>query len=256
VPTYSSVYRAKSVKYEPPVLTAYVPQVFGDVPIEITDVIGSATQGMGWVFFQGGNPEFPVWSGGVSGNGGGGGTVTDTLWTGPSAPTDTSIELWWDTDEEAPLDPRYLTQAAGDTRYLVDTASFTPTITSGGFTLGTGGTTTGYYWRLGKGDSLDLIYYFGTITFGTSPTNGTSLFVSMPVAAFGDVGGRPGTCDISDSSPSTYYEGACIPGGTSLWLLRKVVSGTNIVHNNIAAGGPITFAVNDVITWTVWYPAA
>ena len=93
MPTYPSVYRAKSVKYNPPVLTAYVPQVFGDVPIEITDVLGSTTQGMGWVFFQGGDSDFPVWASG------GGGSVSDVVWTGPDAPTDSSIELWWDTDD-------------------------------------------------------------------------------------------------------------------------------------------------------------
>lgn len=32
---------------------------------------------------------------------GGGGTVTDTLWTGPDAPTDPNIELWYDTDAVA-----------------------------------------------------------------------------------------------------------------------------------------------------------
>ena len=31
---------------------------------------------------------------------GGGGTVTDVLWTGPEAPVDPTIELWADTDEE------------------------------------------------------------------------------------------------------------------------------------------------------------
>ena len=95
------MYRAKSVKFEAPILTAYVPQVFGDVPIEITEVIGSTTQGMGWVFFQGGDPEFPVWQGGVGGNGG---TVSDTLWVDEEPPTTTSgIELWWDEDAVAPL---------------------------------------------------------------------------------------------------------------------------------------------------------
>ena len=110
--TYPSVYKARAVKYEAPVLTAFVPQVFGNVAIEITEVIGAPTQGMGWVFFQGGNPEFPVWNGGV------GGSVSDVVWAGPDAPTDKSIELWWDTDEEAPLDPRYLTPSDAETLYL------------------------------------------------------------------------------------------------------------------------------------------
>jgi hypothetical protein len=62
---YPSIYRAKAVQYDGTTLIAYVPQVFGDVTIEITDLIGEVEQGMGWVFFQAGNPEFPVWMSGV-----------------------------------------------------------------------------------------------------------------------------------------------------------------------------------------------
>jgi hypothetical protein len=62
---YPSIYRAKAVQYDGTTLIAYVPQVFGDVTIEITDLIGEIEQGMGWVFFQAGNPEFPVWMSGV-----------------------------------------------------------------------------------------------------------------------------------------------------------------------------------------------
>ena len=62
MPSYPSIYRAKAVKFEAPVLTAFVPQVFGDVSIEVTDFLDDPVAGMGWVFFQGGNPEFPVWT--------------------------------------------------------------------------------------------------------------------------------------------------------------------------------------------------
>ena len=67
-----------------------------------------------------------VAAGGGNG-GGGGGTVTDVVHVGADAPTDSDIELWWDTDAEVPLDPRYatpgdltnfITQAGGDTRYV------------------------------------------------------------------------------------------------------------------------------------------
>lgn len=104
---YDSVYRARAVKYEPPVVTAYVPQVFGQTAIEIVDAIGTPATGMGWVWFQGGNPEFPVWTSGLGGGGGngngggGGGTVTDVLHVGPSAPSAADMELWYDTDEVA-----------------------------------------------------------------------------------------------------------------------------------------------------------
>jgi hypothetical protein len=63
---YPSIYRAKAIQFDGTTLIAYVPQVFGDVTIEITDIIGAVEPGMGWVFFQAGNPEFPVWMSGVS----------------------------------------------------------------------------------------------------------------------------------------------------------------------------------------------
>jgi len=102
--TYDAIYRARAVKYESSVVTAYVPQVFGETAIQIVNFLGTPATGMGWVLFQGGNPEFPVWTsglGGGDGGGGGGGTVTDTLWVGTDAPTDSSLELWYDTDEVA-----------------------------------------------------------------------------------------------------------------------------------------------------------
>ena len=112
MPSYPSIYRAKAVKFEAPALTAFVPQVFGDVPIEIVQFNGPppTTLVMGWVAFQGGNPEFPVWL--ASGGGGGGGTVSDVVWVDPEAPTDPNIELWWDTNEPS------FDQAAADLRYV------------------------------------------------------------------------------------------------------------------------------------------
>lgn len=81
-----SLYRAKAVKLMGRQLQAFVPQVFGDTPILIDSFLGEIpdTAGMGWVFFQGGDPCFPVWASGVSsvptdgggdggGSGGGGG---------------------------------------------------------------------------------------------------------------------------------------------------------------------------------------
>lgn len=103
--SYPGVYRAKAIKLVGNTLTAYIPQVFGDVQAVVENFIGDAptTDIMGWVSFQGGSPEFPVWHGG--GAGGGSGTVTDTLWVGNEAPTDDSLELWWDADDTPPLDP-------------------------------------------------------------------------------------------------------------------------------------------------------
>jgi hypothetical protein len=118
---YPGVYRAKAQRLDGTKLTANVPQVFGEQDVIITAFVGSppTSSEMGWVAFHGGRPEFPVWLGvgtGGGGGGGGGGTVTDTLWVGPSAPTDASIEMWWDTDEDADLDLRYATPAYVDAR--------------------------------------------------------------------------------------------------------------------------------------------
>ena len=126
-----SLYRAKAVKVTGRQLQAFVPQVFGDTSIIIDSFLGDipSSAGMGWVFFQGGDAAFPVWSSGFSGNGdggdteswadeiedlqeadvaidarldaleaGGGGTGTDEVWVGPSQPSDPAIELWYDTD--------------------------------------------------------------------------------------------------------------------------------------------------------------
>jgi hypothetical protein len=74
-------------------LQAYVPQVFGESPIPITAYMGEppSTPGMGWVMFQGGNPEFPVWLGvSVGGDSGGPGVFVtrDYRWQNIITATD------------------------------------------------------------------------------------------------------------------------------------------------------------------------
>jgi hypothetical protein len=105
---FPSIYRAKATRWSGTALTVLVPQIFGEAPVEVTDFTGTPTTGMGWVLFQGGNPEFPVWLGrSVSV---GGGTVEfpeippqiDEVWVGPTEPTDPDIELWFDPDEVIP----------------------------------------------------------------------------------------------------------------------------------------------------------
>jgi microcystin-dependent protein len=76
MPIYPSIYRAMSVRIDPASLQAFVPQVFGDTPVTIVNflVAKPSATGMGWVSFQAGNPDFPVWMGiSVSGGGGGNG---------------------------------------------------------------------------------------------------------------------------------------------------------------------------------------
>jgi hypothetical protein len=64
---YPSLYRAKAVSIRSGAVEVFVPQVFGETAITITDALGElpTTSGMGWVFFQAGNPEFPVWASGL-----------------------------------------------------------------------------------------------------------------------------------------------------------------------------------------------
>jgi hypothetical protein len=114
---YPSLYRAKAVSIRSGAVEAFVPQVFGETTVTITDALGllPTAPTMGWVFFQAGNPEFPVWSSGLGAAGGGGDNgngggppvvVPDEVWVGPGTPPDAVTELWYDTDEPdvAPLD--------------------------------------------------------------------------------------------------------------------------------------------------------
>src|SRR5580765_1418611 len=99
---FPSIYRAKAVKISPTSVTVVVPQVFGDVPIEITEFVDRpTTTGMGWVFFQAGNSDFPVWTAGVEGDPGSAGGGADEVWIGPDDPIarNPSVELWYDTDD-------------------------------------------------------------------------------------------------------------------------------------------------------------
>lgn len=97
---YPSIYRAKAIQFDGTTLSAYVPQVFGDVTIEITEFIGDVGAGMGWVLFQAGNPEFPVWLGSTTTPSTGPATpAVNEVWVGPDEPTDPAIEIWYDTDE-------------------------------------------------------------------------------------------------------------------------------------------------------------
>lgn len=89
---YPAIYRAKAAKVTGQSMQAFIPQVFGDTPVTIVNFLGDppSSPGMGWVAFQAGNPEFPVWMGVVSAEApqppvpGAGGSFTYTQTT-PSA---------------------------------------------------------------------------------------------------------------------------------------------------------------------------
>jgi hypothetical protein len=62
---YPSIYRAKAAKVTGNSMQAYIPQVFGETLVTIVNFVGAppTSAEMGWVTFQAGNPEFPVWMG-------------------------------------------------------------------------------------------------------------------------------------------------------------------------------------------------
>lgn len=98
---FPSLYRARAVQVTGSSIVVFVPQVFGETAITIDTFFGAAPEApsMGWVMFQAGNPEFPVWS---SGLGGGGGEGANEVWIGPELPSDaTGLELWYDEDATA-----------------------------------------------------------------------------------------------------------------------------------------------------------
>lgn len=61
--TYPGIYRAKCVRVDIDEIVAYVPQVFGDLPIPFGSVTGSLPQAndKGWVAFESGQANRPVW---------------------------------------------------------------------------------------------------------------------------------------------------------------------------------------------------
>ena len=104
---YPGLYRAKVAKTNGVSATVFVPQVFGEEPIIVRDSIGDlpSAPDMGWVFFQAGNAEFPVWMGKFASatDGGGGGEGVNEVWVGPDdpIPANPTIELWYDQDAPA-----------------------------------------------------------------------------------------------------------------------------------------------------------
>jgi hypothetical protein len=104
VATFPSLFRAKAVQINQGSVSAFVPHVFGDTVITIRDFLGPqpSAPGMGWVFFQAGNPEFPVWTSGLgSGNG------------GPGVSDHGALTGLLDDDH-----PQYLTLERGDETFL------------------------------------------------------------------------------------------------------------------------------------------
>lgn len=106
---YPGVYRAKAVQVVNGVITAYVPQVLGDQPVTITSALGGFPTGpsIGWVLFEAGLAERPVWSTGTIV---GFDVLGIEVQVSPDPPTNENILLWYDTDATYP-DVHYTTTA-------------------------------------------------------------------------------------------------------------------------------------------------
>lgn len=63
--TFPAIYRARATQVNGSSIQAFVPQVFGESSVTVATFLGErpTSPTMGWVMFQGGNPEFPVWAG-------------------------------------------------------------------------------------------------------------------------------------------------------------------------------------------------
>jgi hypothetical protein len=95
----NGVYEGRIVSLGEGNATAFVPQVFGDTTIVISNFLATPVVGRGWVTFQAGDPEHPVWlsgafvtAGGVAppGEGGSGFTYSQDF-----PPTDPSEDETW-----------------------------------------------------------------------------------------------------------------------------------------------------------------
>ena len=81
----SGVYEGRIVTVGDGNATAFIPQVFGDTTITISNFLVDPLPGKGWVAFQSGDSEHPVW---LSGSSGGTGA---SIWTGTQAEYDAIV---------------------------------------------------------------------------------------------------------------------------------------------------------------------
>jgi hypothetical protein len=142
----------------------------------------------------------------------------------------------------------------GDIDALTDAwTTYTPTFGAGGGSpsIGSGGTITGRYRKLGR-----TVHASGLIQFGTSPNSGTGGWtISLPfaVASVNNVRHIGSLVMRNDDGGGTgWYVGSCMAaaGATSLLLFG------GFQGQQIAGGAPFTIAVNDVIWWSLTYEAA
>lgn len=207
--------------------TAFVPQVFGDTQVTISDFLAQPMVGMGWVSFQAGDPEFPVWLSGrpSSGDDSGGGGSDGFSFTQDTAPTATALgQTWYNTSNGASL----VWIIDGDSEQWVQ---FAPGSGGGG---GEGGGSDGYTFTQ---DTAPSPTTHGQTWFDTSTGDSfvwvidadTSQWVQT--APGGGGGGGSGFTFVQDTAPTPTKEGDtwfdlsdAASGGTS-WVAVSEVPG-------------------------------
>lgn len=125
--------------------------------------------------------------------------------------------------------------------------SFTVTLTNA--TLGSGGTSTGFYKKIGR-----LIVYRVQITFGTSPSITGEIRVDLPVTAASSIGVHQ--ILMQDASPATSYPGTPSLTTTYVGLRAMNSAGTYASATATSSTIPFTWAANDEIRLSGAYESA
>lgn len=124
--------------------------------------------------------------------------------------------------------------------------SYTPTITT--VTLGTGGTNTGRWVKIGR-----TVHAAGRVALGTSGSlTGTDIPISLPVAT---AGYHTGVAFAYDTSPGAMYLGGCFCYPASDEVYVRLGNGSGSVVS-LGAGTPFTWASGDSLQWQLTYEAA
>lgn len=125
--------------------------------------------------------------------------------------------------------------------------AFTPTITSGSLTVGSGGTLTGYYVQVGK-----TVHYRVRAAFGSSGRALNDPKIDLPVAPNAAYQEYSWIGTVSARIGSSSYGGTC---QLSSGDIRPLVSaGTSL--SAFTTTNPGTLASGDVITFAGFYEAA
>lgn len=131
--------------------------------------------------------------------------------------------------------------------------SYTPTFTN--LTVGDG-TSTGAYCRVN-----DLVYYYGSITFGSTTAISGAVSLGLPVNLHSTQIGAAGPLGLLymvDVSTGTWYVGNinANASATSVIASTWVTNATYASRGNLTAGIPFTWTTSDRIHWAITYRAA